>query len=761
MKYFKYMYVAFFTFLLTFGSVNLYYTGNLGLNYEGYQHRIYLNALEDGYDGDYASWLDSISGKDASEIIFRVEGNYIEWKYESEPESSWRLLINTLDLVGLTGEDGENGHTPYIGENGHWWIDQVDTQVPAFYTATDGDNGLTPYIGSNGHWFIGNTDTNVLAEAMTGDNGKDGVGIKNIEFISTLDGVDSYLISFTNDTSFTYTITNGTNGKDGITPHIGDNGHWFIGLIDTGIVAKAVDGKNGRTAFETFLIYYPEYEGDEEDWIYDLINGNLKIKIFHTVSFQTDGGTQIASQTIENGKKATQPEIPVKEGYEFVNWLYQGERWVFIGYVVTEDMVLIADWQENFTGPIPLNPQNLTNVQSVNDFWSIPSLGTPKILVVPVEFPDVRFSNPATVTQNIETTINGSSSSTFQSLNSFYQTSSFDKLDLTGEVLQPFLTANNSSFYQNVSNFNGVTSIINEIMAAYNSEINFSDYDYNNDGNLDGIFLIYSKTNGTWGSFWWAYLSSYSGSTRYDGIIPTAYVWMPYNFVLVNNELESRTLIHEAGHMLGLEDYYDYDEEDGSNNEYGLGGADMMDNSVGDHNPWSKLILGWIEPLVVTETMSYDLMPYITTGQALIITDQWNGTLFDEYIIAMYFTNEGFYKDVDFYFDSQPGLVLYHVDARIGQTAKVNSSYPSTPFINNNTDTPNKLIKFIEADGNNSLASTGFVWDLDVYRPGHTFNGNRNANYAWHQTSRGKVKFTITFVEEINGKISLEFIYAS
>ena len=33
--------------------------------------------------------------------------------------------------TGAPGADGEDGDTPYIGENGNWWIDGVDTGVKA------------------------------------------------------------------------------------------------------------------------------------------------------------------------------------------------------------------------------------------------------------------------------------------------------------------------------------------------------------------------------------------------------------------------------------------------------------------------------------------------------------------------------------------------------------------------------------------------------------------------------------------------------
>lgn len=36
------------------------------------------------------------------------------------------------------------------------------------------------------------------------------------------------------------------DGKDGLTPHIGDNGNWFIGDDDTGVPAKGKDGIDGN-----------------------------------------------------------------------------------------------------------------------------------------------------------------------------------------------------------------------------------------------------------------------------------------------------------------------------------------------------------------------------------------------------------------------------------------------------------------------------------------------------------------------------------
>ena len=66
-----------------------------------------------------------------------------------------------------------------------------------------------------------------------------------------------------------------------------------------------------------------------------------------TVTFDSMGGSEVEAQQVEAGAKAQKPADPVKDGYTFVGWMYQGELWSFVGYVVTEDMTLTAQWRLN------------------------------------------------------------------------------------------------------------------------------------------------------------------------------------------------------------------------------------------------------------------------------------------------------------------------------------------------------------------------------------------------------------------------------
>lgn len=68
------------------------------------------------------------------------------------------------------------------------------------------------------------------------------------------------------------------------------------------------------------------------------------------VTFDTDGGSEIAEQVVEYGACAETPEIPVKPGYTFVKWVtsedeYLAEVWDFSVNKVENDVTLYAVWE--------------------------------------------------------------------------------------------------------------------------------------------------------------------------------------------------------------------------------------------------------------------------------------------------------------------------------------------------------------------------------------------------------------------------------
>lgn len=66
------------------------------------------------------------------------------------------------------------------------------------------------------------------------------------------------------------------------------------------------------------------------------------------IVYDTDGGSDVASQKVRYGEFITEPEIPYKPGYTFEGWYTEKEgetvQWYFQSEKVTGDMTLTAHW---------------------------------------------------------------------------------------------------------------------------------------------------------------------------------------------------------------------------------------------------------------------------------------------------------------------------------------------------------------------------------------------------------------------------------
>lgn len=81
--------------------------------------------------------------------------------------------------------------------------------------------------------------------------------------------------------------------------------------------------------------------------VQDTVSVTVVPKMF-TVTFDVDGGTEVQSQQVEDGKKVTRPTNPTKEGYTFVNW-YKDEALTEVfdfNTAITQNITLYAKWAE-------------------------------------------------------------------------------------------------------------------------------------------------------------------------------------------------------------------------------------------------------------------------------------------------------------------------------------------------------------------------------------------------------------------------------
>lgn len=277
---------------------------------------------------------------------------------------------------GIQGEPGKDGHTPTIeiGENGNRIIDGVDSEIKAEgkdgldgNTILNGTNNPTNDLGKDGDFYINTSNWDVFLKE-NGEwiskgclKGYTGVGIKTIEKTGSEGNVDIYTITYSDGTTTNFSVTNGADGEQGIqgepgedghTPiiEIGENGHWIIDKVDTGISAVGKDGEDGKSAYELYLEENPEYTGTLSDWIDDLVSGKL-YKTFR-VEFDCNGGylDMDIPYNYEAGSVILQLPVPKhSKDRTFLGW-YTGstinDKKVSNYDPIYSDITLVARWDK-------------------------------------------------------------------------------------------------------------------------------------------------------------------------------------------------------------------------------------------------------------------------------------------------------------------------------------------------------------------------------------------------------------------------------
>ena len=104
---------------------------------------------------------------------------------------------------------------------------------------------------------------------------------------------------------------------------------------------------NTAIAYNTTLFCAPDTTENEATH-YEYIQKATRPVVTHTVSFDSDGGSEVAPQTVEEGVTATRPADPTKTDYTFGGWFKEDTlttEWDFDNDKVMEDITLYAKWE--------------------------------------------------------------------------------------------------------------------------------------------------------------------------------------------------------------------------------------------------------------------------------------------------------------------------------------------------------------------------------------------------------------------------------
>lgn len=403
--------------------------------------------------------------------------------------------------------------------------------------------------------------------------------------------------------------------------------------------------------------------------------------------------------------------------------IYKNNDYSFNGRFVPADKV-----------DLELNYNDLSGTLS-NNKSVMPSLGDANLLVIPVHLPGGNEYKTDKVKSDIEKVFFGDkddSSLGFKSVKQYYSEASYGKFNLSGTVTDWFDATTLVSDVKDITSGTEGT-IVNKILrgavdwAGSSQGINLKDFDNNEDGNIDGVYLVYDHLDWTTENyiqhesnpqfdsstlnqaFWnFTYWDFYSESKN-DKPSTSGFSWSSFDMMytsycernkndtpdlsdLSKIKLDSHTFIHEFGHLLGLDDYYSSSDS----SYHPAGESTMMDQNIGDLDSYSKMLLGWVTPYVVYGTSEITITNVSkNSGNSVIVIpsnyaeisqsvedaikgnriDKFRYTFnpFSEYLMIDLYTPDG-NNEQDTYgpyvFDrsamaNKVGVRIYHIDSRI------------------------------------------------------------------------------------------------
>ncbi len=308
--------------------------------------------------------------------------------------------------------------------------------------------------------------------------------------------------------------------------------------------------------------------------------------------------------------------------------------------------------------------------------------GNKKLILILIEYTDVKFTKTRQDFVDLMNTQNYNLNGAEGSVRDYFNEISYGQFNLQTDVAPQIYTANNSMAYYGAPNGSShdirAYDLMLEAVQKADADVDFSQYDNDGDGSVDGVYIIYAgfgeASSGLVNTIW-PHASSISGQS-FDGKAITKYSCS--NELNANGTLTSIGIIcHEFGHVCGAPDYYDTDY--GTGGEFiGTGNWDVMDRGLYNTttaksgskpahlNPMEKIRAGWLTPTVINGTSSLTI-PDISSNPAVYI---YNTSTANEYFMLENRQKTGFNGGCPGH-----GLMIYHYSKAVWDATQ-NKTFP-------------------------------------------------------------------------------------
>ena len=281
------------------------------------------------------------------------------------------------------------------------------------------------------------------------------------------------------------------------------------------------------------------------------------------------------------------------------------------------------------------------------------------------------------------------------------------------DVIGPVTVSKNMSYYgKNVNDFDAAPwTMVKEACQLVDDSVDFKQYDNNNDGYVDFVYVIYAgygeadggDENTIWPHSYW--LLDAGATCKVDGKYVDLYACGNEMDFHTKHHTGIGTFCHEFSHVLGLPDMY---ETTGYGTHKTIGAWSILDygpyNNDGNTPPaysaYEQFFMGWLTPRLIVDAENVELDELQESNSALLIssTDQHNLLGNDPKPTTFYLLENRQQVGWDKYLPGH-GLML----------TKVQYNYNN--WLNNTVNnTSNRMgVDLIEADGKKpSINSNGY-----------------------------------------------------
>ena len=249
----------------------------------------------------------------------------------------------------------------------------------------------------------------------------------------------------------------------------------------------------------------------------------------------------------------------------------------------------------------------------------------------------------------------------------YFREQSNGLFNLQFDVYGPFRVSSKAQPYPNPSSVtmnygrNAMREATMQMVAAH-PEVNYKQYDWNNDGKVDQVLYVYAGPGGNLGEgsygYVWPCTSTFDPVGTPDGTAIQTYSCS--SEVGINGRLWGiGTLCHEFSHCLGLPDIY---PTGGTSDYYSVADEwDLMDGGNLTNCGWcppnltalEKMLFGWLTPVELTEPATITGMKSASEGGEVYLVRHTD----NEFLLLENRQWTGWDAGIP-----GKGLVIYHVD---------------------------------------------------------------------------------------------------